>query len=122
MSYKTPLAPVNEKDFPEVTSGGLIWLDQVRVKSIDIKSVNFTFDPASVAASTTVEQTTTLTGLKKEDIVISVIKPTLTTGLAVAQGRVSADNVLSITYINASTSAVDAASETYTLIYIKNSR
>jgi len=122
MSHKTPLSPVNKKDFPDITDEGLIWLDQVRHKSIDIKSVSFTFNPASVAASTTVEQTTAITGLSTADIVLRIIKPTLSAGLAVGQGRVSATNTLAITYINASTSAVDAGSEAYTLIYIKNSR
>lgn len=122
MSHRRPLSPPQKEDFPEVTDNGLIWLEQIGLHSIDIKVATFTFNPASVGANTTVEQTVTITGLKADDIIISIIKPTLEAGLGVLQGRVSATNTLAIQLINTTASPINAGSETYTLVYIKNSR
>ena len=122
MSHRIPLAPFNPSTIPEITTEGILWMYQVRAKSVDIRVLEFTFDPASIAANTTVEQSTTITGLKTVDYILRIIKPTLDAGNAVGQGRVSATDTLAITYINASGGAVDPGSETYTLIYIKNSR
>lgn len=119
---RKPLPPVQKNDFPQVNDQGVKWLDLVRTHSIDIRQTTVTFDPASVAANTTVEQTVTVTGLKTDDIILSVNKPTLDAGLAVGGGRVSATDTLAITFINASVGAVDPGSEVYTIVYIKNSR
>lgn len=118
---RKPLPPVQDNYFT-ANEEGFKWLDLVRTHVVDIRSTTVIFDPASIAASTTVEQTVTVTGLKTNDIILRVIKPTLTAGIAVVSGRVSATDTLAITYINASVGAVDPGSEEYTVIYIKNSR
>lgn len=105
----------------ESDEDGKKWLNLVQQRLVDVRKEELTFDPASVAPNTTVEQSVTLTGLKSQDIVIAVIKPTLTAGLGVLQGRVSADDTLVIQLINTTSGAIDAASEVYTVIYIKNS-
>lgn len=122
MSQRKPLPQFSSRDFPDVSPQGMLWFDLVRNYSIDIRVLSFTFNPASLAANTHVEETVTISGLATVDTVLAVIKPTFTQGFQVGQGRVSAENTLSIQIVNGTGSASDPASETYTLVYIKNSR
>jgi len=119
---RTPIPLIQPKDFENISDEGLRLLDLVRRNAIDVRSVSFTFNPASIAASTTVVQTTTITGLKTDDIILRVIKPSHTVGIAVNDGRVTATDTLGITYTNASTGVIDPTEENYIVIYIKNSR
>jgi hydrogenase maturation factor len=80
--------------------------------------VTFTFDPASVAAATSAEQTVTVSGLKTGDVV-ALTKPTATAGVGIVNVRVSAANTLAVTFMNATASSVDPASETYTLFWFR---
>lgn len=77
-----------------------------------------TIDPASVAVNTTAEQTFTVNGLKTGDVVV-VNKPTATAGLGIVNARVSAANTLALTFVNATAGAIDAASETYTVLVFR---
>lgn len=122
MSLRRVIPIPQEKDHEGITSDGLRWLDLLHQRVVDIRKVDVTLDPASVAANTTVEQSVTVKGLKTDDIILSVIKPTLEAGLGVLQGRVSAADTLAIQLINTTGSAIDAGSEVYTVIYIKNSK
>jgi len=122
MTHRTPLPQLNNDDFPDASQNGIAWLDLVRSLSIDIRTATFTYDPASLAANTHVEETVTITGLKTVDTILAVIKPTFTQGFQVGQGRVSLDDTLSIQIVNGTGSASNPTSETYTLVYIKNSR
>lgn len=79
---------------------------------------SFVFDPASVAANTTVEQTVTVRGLSLNDLVM-VAKPTVTAGLFISSARVSAANTLAITLGNCTASPIDAASETWMLLHLR---
>lgn len=74
----------------------------------------FTYDPASIAAATTAEQTVTIPGLRVGDVVTSVMKPTHTAGVALVHARVSAANTLAVVWVNATAAAVDPPSEVYT--------
>lgn len=76
---------------------------------------SFVFNPASVAINTSVEQTVTVRGLGVGDLVF-VSKPSLTAGLIVGSARVSAKDTLAITLANVTAGAIDAASETWTLL------
>jgi hypothetical protein len=76
----------------------------------DVYSV--TFNPASVAANTTSEQTVTVTGVSTGDIV-HVIKPSHDTGLGIVNCRVSAIDTVAITFMNTTGSAIDPSSEDY---------
>lgn len=80
--------------------------------------VTFTYDPASIAAATTAEQTVTIPGLRVGDYV-EVSKPTLTAGVGVVNVRVSAANTLAIQWVNATAAPVDPPSETYTLFVLR---
>jgi hypothetical protein len=77
-----------------------------------------TFNPASVAAATSAEQTITVPGVKTTDMVF-VSKPSLTAGLGIANARVSAADTVSVTFINATAGALDAGSESYTIMWVR---
>jgi hypothetical protein len=74
--------------------------------------ITFVYDPASVAAATTAEQTVTVPGVLPGDF-IQVIKPTLTAGVGIVNARVSAANTVAVQWVNATAAAVDPPSETY---------
>lgn len=71
-----------------------------------------TLDPASVAANTTAEQDFTVKGLTT-DMMVDVNKPSLTAGVGIVNARVKAADTLAITFVNATASGVDPASEAY---------
>lgn len=70
-----------------------------------------TVDLASVAANTSAEQTVTVTGVTTSDVVLNVVKPTAEAGIGIVNARISAANTVALTIMNATGSAVDAASE-----------
>ena len=78
--------------------------------------VDVTWSPASVAANTTAGQTVTVPGVVLgQDFAIDVTKPTEQAGLAIGQIRVSANNQITVVFINATAAPiVPTASETYT--------
>ena len=80
--------------------------------------VSLTIDVASVAINTTAEQTFTLTGLRTGDFVF-VNKPSLSAGLGVAGARVSANDTIAITFVNATAGAIDPASQTYLVFWFR---
>lgn len=74
-----------------------------------------TLSPASVANAITAEQTFTVTGVRLGDCV-TVNKPTTQAGLGISGSRVSAANVLAISFINATAATITpTASEVYTV-------
>jgi hypothetical protein len=75
-------------------------------------------DVASVSANTTAEQTFTVTGLKTGDFVY-VDKPSANTGLGVVNARVSANDTLALTFVNATSGAIDPSAETYTILVVR---
>lgn len=75
-------------------------------------------DHASCAANTSIETDVSVPGLKTGDFV-AVNKPTLSAGLGVANARVKSDGTLSIQVINTTAGAIDAASETYTVLWAR---
>jgi hypothetical protein len=74
--------------------------------------ITFTYDPGSIAAATTAEQTVTVPGVLPGDY-ISVSKPTLSAGVGIVNCRVSAVNTVAVQWVNATAAAVDPGSETY---------
>lgn len=79
---------------------------------------DITLDVASVAANTSAEQTFTVPGLTT-DMFVSVNKSDLDAGLVIGNARVSATDTLALTFGNSTAGAVDPASETYKLFWIK---
>lgn len=79
-------------------------------------SIQVTLTPGSVANATSAEQTFTVTGLLVTDFVW-VNKPTAQAGLGIAGCRVSAANVLAITFGNFTAATITpTASEAYTVL------
>lgn len=70
-----------------------------------------TVDLASVAANTTAEQDITVSGVEAGDIVLSVVKPTVEAGIGIVGARVKAADTIALVIVNATGSAVNAASE-----------
>lgn len=77
-----------------------------------------TLNATTCAASTTVEATTTVTGLLVSSSVI-VNKPTYTPGIAILNARVSAADTLAVTYGNFTTSSISVPAETYTVANVQ---
>lgn len=86
--------------------------------SSGVRIYTATVNPASVAAATTAEQAFTVTGVTTADVIV-VNKPTVTAGLGIAGARASAANEVTITFVNATAGAIDAASETYTFLAVR---
>lgn len=80
--------------------------------------LSLVINPAVVATITTAEQTFTLAGLKLGDFV-AVSKPSVSAGLGVCSARVSAADTLAITFVNPSAAGVDAASETWLVLWVR---
>lgn len=76
-------------------------------------------NPGVVGANTAAELTFTLPGLLTSDVVMSVVKPTLTAGLDIGNTRVSANNTVAITFQNSTASPIDPPAETYTFIVFR---
>ena len=76
--------------------------------------------PVSVAANTTAEQTFTVSGLPAAAVALAINKPTLTSGIILAGARVSAQNVLALTFGNQTAGAITPPAEVYTIAYSPN--
>ena len=76
-------------------------------------------NPASVATITTAEQTFTFPGVRIDDVILSITKPSNTVGVGIVNARVSAANTIAITFVNPTAGGVDAASETYKLVFAR---
>lgn len=76
-------------------------------------------NPGSISGNTASELTFTMPGLLTTDIVISVVKPTLTAGLDIGNTRVSAANTVAITFQNSTASPIDPPAETYTFVVLR---
>lgn len=75
-----------------------------------------TLSPVSVANATSAEQTFSFKGLRTTDFV-SIIKPSAQAGLGIVNSRVSAADVLAVTFMNCTSATITpTASEVYTLL------
>lgn len=75
--------------------------------------------PTSVAASTTAEQTFTVTGISASTFVYGV-KPSATPGLGIVGWRVAGANSVGITFANPTSAAITPPSETYLFANFNN--
>ena len=75
------------------------------------------FDPSSIAANTVAAATAlTVPGVRVGDVVLAAIKPTQTAGLGVVGARVSAENTVVVSFVNATGAPIDAGAETWTFV------
>lgn len=107
-----PIGSTNQDDWDR-------WYNIISRTSSHIVDFEVTLDPAAVAASTTAEQTFTVTGLGINDIPIALIKPSATAGVGIVGLRVSAANTLAVTFVNATAGPIDPPSEKYRLVVIR---
>ena len=98
--------------------GGLRFGGSDKTILTDVKLYTPTIDVASVAANTTAEQTFTVTGLRTDDVVLCVIKPTLSAGLGICGWRVSATDTLAITFNNNTAAPIDPAAQVYKVLVV----
>lgn len=108
--------PIVDDDQQQVNITWGSWFSILASNVLQPNYYSVAVDVASVAANTTVEQTFTVTGVKSGDFIIFLSKPALSAGLGIVGYRCSADDTIAITYINATGSAIDPASETYTIL------
>jgi hypothetical protein len=117
MTIRSPVPQVTSEDVLQGTED--MWFNLVSRNSVQLYDFDVTIDPASIAASTTVEQDFTVQGLGLNDLILSLTKPTLTSGIGLGGSRVKSENTLSVTFINATGGAIDPPSEEYTLVVIR---
>lgn len=79
-------------------------------------AVQITFDPANVLTVATAEQDITVPGVQVGDIVLTVSKPSHTSGVTICNTRVKAADTISVQFVNPTAGGVNAASETYTIV------
>lgn len=83
--------------------------------------VTVTLSPSSVAANTTAAQAFTVPGVVPgQDFCVDVTKPTEQAGLGFASYRVSANNQVTVAFLNATASPiVPTAAESYTFAILR---
>lgn len=79
-------------------------------------AVSLTLDPASVATITAAEQDFTVPGVLASDLIVVFAMITATAGLGVAGYRVKSANTVSVTFVNPTAGALNAASGTFKLM------
>ena len=118
---RKPLHQLTEDDV-EASPSGHRWFELVRTYVLDIRSITVDINPPSVDANDTVDVTVTVPGLKVGDIILQIIKPTTTSGLVAIQGVVTAADTVVIAFVNNKAGATNDPEETYTIVYIKNTK
>lgn len=77
---------------------------------IEDKVVVLAFNPASVAAAITAEQSVTVPGVRTTDTILAVTPgAALTAGLAIVGARVTAANTVAVQFANVTAGAIDNA-------------
>lgn len=82
----------------------------------------FTLDPPNVLANLSGDATVTISGLDVASNWLVLVQPlsaNLSAGLGIASARVTADNTLTIRFINATILAIDNASQTFIYLAVK---
>lgn len=91
-----------------------ITLGNVKAMGVFQISINL----GNTATITTAVHSVSVPGLKVGDFVF-VNKPSHSTGLGIANARVSAADTLEITTVNPTAGGIDPAAETYTILWIR---
>jgi hypothetical protein len=112
--FRTPL--VNEKK--ETTEVWQRWIANLAELVRTVQYLESDLDPTSVAANTVERQTFTVTGLTTGDVV-TVNPPALPAGLEILNARVTATDTLQITFWNSTGAPIDATSQTYTILAVR---
>lgn len=126
MSHKIVVEPAPIRDSlyygEEPKTFNYTWqqfFDSISRFSSGIKVYDETLDVGSVSANTTDEQTFTVTGIQANDIILSVNKPSHSTGLGVVNYRVPAANQIAITFMNTTAGAINPSGEEYRIVVLR---
>lgn len=79
-------------------------------------AASLTLNPASVATITAAEQDFTVPGVLASDMIAVFSMITASAGLGVAGYRVKSANTISVTFVNPTAGAIDAASGTFKML------
>ena len=96
-----------------------VWFKRLRNAVPLVQTYSATLTPASVAATSTSEQTFSVPGLVLQDIIAAVNKPTHTSGIGIVGARVSAGDTLAITFLNVTGGAIVPPAETYKIVSVR---
>jgi hypothetical protein len=94
------------------------WFETVRQNLVDIRDFTLMINPSTVSANTTEEQSFTTNEVEEDDIILSVNKPTHTTGLGIVGYR-AGSNQIHITFGNFTGSGIDPSEEDYLVAVLK---
>jgi hypothetical protein len=127
MSHRVTFKPLEQPlirtpfqdDTGRITSRWSRWLDELYQLQTHIITYEADIAPGTVAANTTAEVDVTLSGVSSTSKILSVNKPTHTTGLGIVNYRVKAVDTVSITFMNSTGSGIDPGSEEYTIIVME---
>ena len=81
--------------------------------------VSLTLNPASVAAATSAEQDFTVPGVLPTDHIIKFDSQAPTAGIGAVNWRVKAANTISVVFMNATASPIDAPASVYRLTFFR---
>lgn len=82
-------------------------------------AVSMTLDPASVATITASEQDFTVLGVRANDLILSFAMTTATAGLGVSGYRIKSAGIVSVTFVNPTAGAIDAAATNCKLVFAR---
>lgn len=120
MKHPISQAPLRESLSSNIfATGWPKWFNSISAYSAQLTEFQPTINPAAVGANATSEQTFTVTGVKADDVVLTINKPTHTSGVGIVGYRVSADDTIAITFMNTTAGSVDPPSETYKVIILR---
>lgn len=110
------ITPTAAEGYTVLCLGGIDAADNHIIGEVNVGTV------ASIGgtnSATAVEVSFTLTGLATTDIIMGVQKPTAQAGLAVANGRAAAANVVGLNFITGGISVTATGSEVYSISFFR---
>ena len=110
-----PRVNITEKKTGVISYDWTRWFTDVWFSLPKQETYSVALNPGSVAANTTDEQTFTVTGIRTNDI-ITINKPTETTGLGIVNARSTGTDQIAVTFMNTTAGAIDAGEETYLIL------
>lgn len=95
-----------------------VFFETIRQNVAAIKDFKLTIDPSTVSANSTEEQSFSTNEIESNDLILSVNKPSHTSGVGIAGFR-AGDNKIFITFVNPTGSGADPGSEDYLVAVLK---
>lgn len=112
-----PPAPIKEED--KSSTNWTRWFNLISSNSVKIYDVSTTVSPVNIPAQTTQSQSVGIVGIDSSDKILSITKPTVTSGIGIVGFRVKAKNLIEIDFANFTAGNITPPSEIYTFVLIK---